>query len=67
MQYSGRKSVEIGIGRAEVMVAFVIATNGFCSDDIMRSNYHMESQLSVLGKVSLLKDTFRAVQKSVPS
>ena len=29
------------------------------SDDIMRSNYHMESQLSVLGKVSLLKDTLK--------
>ena len=27
----------------------------------MRSNYHMESQLSVLRKVSLLKDTFKIV------
>ena len=48
MQYSGRKSVEIG--RAEVMVALLLQR--IFSDDIMRSSYHMESQLSVLRKVS---------------
>ena len=41
VQYSGRKSVEIG--RAEVMVAWL--SQRIFSDDIMRSNYHMESQL----------------------
>ena len=43
-----------GVGRAEVMVAFVIA-NGFLVDDIMRSNYLMESQLSARGKGILAK------------